>query len=141
MEVDNIRTLSSDTLSATGRLQFITESNHYSFVTVSLTSFYDDLALQYEIYKYLSLQEVSSPRQILREHISNVSEIVELKHLCKRHIIPKEKLNKAFEGVRISYHEQKLKEYSRYKDWRQSCYMEVHKIWTPQVIVIYSSML
>jgi hypothetical protein len=55
-----------------------------------------------------------------------------LKHACFRQICDKAEVDKAFEGVLENYHEQQLQEYSRYKNWRQSCYMEVHPTWNPQ---------
>ncbi|GBG32901.1 Copper-transporting ATPase RAN1 [Hondaea fermentalgiana] len=55
------------------------------------------------------------------------------RHACIRDVVPAEELAKAFEGVKKYYHEQQLQEYSRYKNWTQSCYMDCHEHWSPQV--------
>mmetsp|Transcript_22619 Transcript_22619/g.28867 ORF Transcript_22619/g.28867 Transcript_22619/m.28867 type:complete len:384 (+) Transcript_22619:31-1182(+) len=58
-----------------------------------------------------------------------------LKHICVRQIIPKQLLEDSFEGVREHYRAQSLQEYSRYKNWTRSCYMETHPFLPPQVEV------
>jgi len=55
------------------------------------------------------------------------------RHTCIRQGVPKGELEEAFGGVLKHYHEQQLQEYSRYKNWTQSCYMECHEQWSPQV--------
>mmetsp|Transcript_17798 Transcript_17798/g.35172 ORF Transcript_17798/g.35172 Transcript_17798/m.35172 type:complete len:395 (+) Transcript_17798:466-1650(+) len=58
-----------------------------------------------------------------------------MRHACIRDVIPQDEITQAFEGVKKYYHEQQLQEYSRYKNWTQSCYMECHEHWSPQVPV------
>lgn len=57
------------------------------------------------------------------------------RHACLRGAVADGTLAQAFEGVQRHYHEQQLVEYSRYKNWTQSCYMECHGHWSPQVPV------
>jgi hypothetical protein len=55
------------------------------------------------------------------------------KHILLENIISNEELQIAFEqGVIPHFKETQLPSYSRYEDWRQSCYMEIHPKWTPQ---------
>ena len=78
-------------------------------------------------------KDIKEPKGIILRGVAGVESVEELKHVCKRQIIRLPVLHSAFVGVLKHYHEQQLQEYSRYKNWRQSCYMEVHKIWSPQV--------
>ena len=56
-----------------------------------------------------------------------------LRHALLPQLLPDAELAKAFAGVLAWHREQQLQEYSRYKNWTQSCYMEVHESWSPQV--------
>lgn len=51
---------------------------------------------------------------------------------CSRQVIAKEELLSRFQEIVQLYHEMPLPEYSRYKNWTQSCYLEVHERWTPK---------
>eukprot|EP00516_Mucochytrium_quahogii_P001863 CAMPEP_0203760656 /NCGR_PEP_ID=MMETSP0098-20131031/13910_1 /ASSEMBLY_ACC=CAM_ASM_000208 /TAXON_ID=96639 /ORGANISM=" , Strain NY0313808BC1" /LENGTH=306 /DNA_ID=CAMNT_0050654325 /DNA_START=209 /DNA_END=1126 /DNA_ORIENTATION=+ len=77
-----------------------------------------------------AVESVGFDAKIIREEKKAKSK---LRHACIRGVIRKEELDRAFVGVRASYHEQQLQEYSRYKNWTQSCYMECHPQWNPQV--------
>ena len=85
------------------------------------------------LFDFASWGEAEEPRNAVINGLSGVRSVEELKHVCKRQIVDEKLLFESFQGVLQHYHEQQLQEYSRYKNWRQSCYMEVHKIWTPQV--------
>ena len=49
--------------------------------------------------------------------------------------VPRDLLFNSFRKLVQLYHEMPLPEYSRYKDWSRSCYMEVQEKWTPKTDV------
>ena len=64
---------------------------------------------------------------------SSLARAAKPKHALIANAIAPDELKEAFEsGVMQHFHEQQLPSYSRYEDWRQSCYMETHPKWTPQ---------
>lgn len=140
--VQNVRILSTSRCMAVGKSCHITLQG-ITILLVTVTSYVDDVAKDFNLYNYIDHAAPVEPKRLLKESVSKLVSIEELKHVCKRHVIEEKRLASAFEGVLEHYHEQQLKEYSRYKDWRQSCYMEVHKVWTPQVpvtVTLFKSM-
>jgi len=80
----------------------------------------------------MALEEKGILAMSLKSEKRNVTKA---RHACLRGIVSREDLDEAFEGVKKHFHEQQLTEYSRYKNWTQSCYMECHDHWSPQVEV------
>jgi len=80
------------------------------------------------------VQTKSQDIQIAATKLFNAS-VTRLKHACVQGIVPKELLMSSFEGVKKHYKSQQLMEYSRYKNWTRSCYMESHPFLPPQAKV------
>lgn len=100
---------------------------------------YDGQKEDFKICEYLNTKSKPRLKDRIEKCVSGVISLQELSFVCQRQVVSERTLTTAFEGVKKHYHEQRLKEYSRYKDWRQSCYMEVHKVWTPQVSTLMKS--
>ena len=70
---------------------------------------------------------------INKNELKKTIKSIRFKHNLIPQAIEVNELNRVFqEGILKTYHEMQLPKYSRYENWKQSCYMQVHDRWNPK---------